>query len=62
MTTEQLNVNEKAYDLGYNDYINGNIKIDYSDWCSEHKEGGHSAYCAGFEDAENDVPDSYLED
>jgi hypothetical protein len=59
--TEQLTANEKAYDLGYNDYIQGNLKIDYSDWCTEGREGSHSAYKAGYEDAENDVPDSHLE-
>jgi len=32
--TEYLNENEKAYDLGYNDFIEGNLKISYEDWCS----------------------------
>lgn len=55
---EDLNANEQAYDMGYNDYIEGNSKIDYSDWSLE---GSHSAYCAGYQDAENDVPESYLD-
>lgn len=52
--TEQLTANEKAYDLGYSDCVQGNLMIDYNDWCAEGHEGSHSAYEAGYEDCEND--------
>jgi hypothetical protein len=55
--TEQLTANEKAYDLGYSDCVEGNFMISYEDWCQEGREGSHSAYKAGYEDCEQDNPE-----
>lgn len=60
--TEQLTANEKAYDRGYDDYCKCNFMIGYEEWCMSKCEGSYSSYKCGYEDAECDVPDSFLED
>lgn len=54
---ENLTANEMAYDMGYEDATKGNIFISYEDWHSMEYAGSHSAYKAGFEDAEKDYED-----
>jgi len=56
---EQLTDHEKAYDLGYSDFMKGNYMIDYNDWITEGRVGSHSAYKAGYEDGENDTYEEF---
>ena len=55
--TEQLTLNEKAYDRGYDDAYKCNSMISYEEWYQHGCEGSYSAYKAGYEDCEQDNPE-----
>lgn len=53
MTTQEINT--QTYYMGYNDYIEGSLKVNIEEWNKFGFEGEHSYYCAGFEDAQDMV-------